>query len=887
VPLAKGERIILAVSKLNLRAAFALGLQSPVSAQQIFTNRVSEVAAFDAAIEALESSLAAAEVSPVADRRAPRKNVIVYYGVGGIGKSMLSHQLANRYVAETNDKRRGPRAAIRFDFAESASFDLESYILRLRAGVAHLAKSWPAFDLALSVYWARAHPGEPLEQFINRDSRLRRAAREIGMSEQIYATVADITGVLPAAANVAYRLAGIIYGRVKDAVAAHRTLRECELLPQLIEADADLETLSYFPYLLAWDLQRLSPPHLKATVFLDTYEAVTSRATRDAERYLQRSVFLMPNALFVVTGRNRLDWAELDRTDELDFVGVERWPYLRSGQPNDPRQHLVGYLSVEDAHSYLTNAVTTDDQPAIPPDIRERVVAASAGLPLYLDLAVTMYLDMLARGKVPSAMDFGQPLPAVAAQMLRDLGKDERDLLRASALLDGFDLDVLRAACPHIPDAALRRFRDRPFLDADPDRVWRYSLHDVLRDAIREADKDLPDSWSPRERAQVAARIAEHLKLIAGKAAQTGYRSTEVAAVQQAIGLCSLTGQFFDWLVDAAQQLLTSGHWSAFDGEHDASGDSAVSALLLGLEGARERRSGRLDTAMAMADTALRHPDLPSKLRWFLTLHRAHALRVAGRYAEAAADYQSLWQVASDFSAEAGYWVADYSFLGGRFDDALHALGQLPDESPQLRGEMLRLRGHVFRVNAMFADAESQYRQALDLARETANAAAEGKALTDLVQTLEWCRPADAHALLPSAIAANEGVRNSIELVKLRAAAAVTLTNQGDLDNADAEIDHGLSLADQCGYPGGKIWCWVARAFNRLRRGDQDGYLVAVEQVVTIAGELGGNRFWGEIARWWATPPEDALPPSNTRWLGGEGAARQRWHAAGAGADSS
>jgi len=37
-------------------------------------------------------------------------------------------------------------------------------------------------------------------------------------------------------------------------------------------------------------------------VLLDTFEEVTSRSTRDLERWLQRSVFLMPNVLFVITG---------------------------------------------------------------------------------------------------------------------------------------------------------------------------------------------------------------------------------------------------------------------------------------------------------------------------------------------------------------------------------------------------------------------------------------------------------------------------------------------------------------------------------------------------------------------------------------------------------
>ena len=114
--------------------------------------------------------------------------MLVYYGVGGIGKTALSqetgapvHRAAPRWETE--------RAAIRFDFAESAALDVESYLLRLRAGLGHLAGRWPTVDIAFSVYWQRAHPCESLDEFISRDSVQRRAAHGIGLSEQIASTL--------------------------------------------------------------------------------------------------------------------------------------------------------------------------------------------------------------------------------------------------------------------------------------------------------------------------------------------------------------------------------------------------------------------------------------------------------------------------------------------------------------------------------------------------------------------------------------------------------------------------------------------------------------------------------------------------------------------------
>lgn len=842
-------------------------------------NRVSEISAFDLAISSLRGSLKASDLSPVEDRRAPRRNVLSYYGVGGIGKSTLSRELENRFV-EPGSGGGVERAAIRVDFSESQALDPETYVLRLRAGMAQLARSWPAFDLAIATYWARAHPGEPLDEFINRDSALRRASRATALSEQIHTTISELASVLPGVAGGAYRLASSIYGQAREALSAHRTLKRCELLPELLDADADLETLSYFPYLLAWDLDRIPRLKPQVAVFLDTYEAVGGAAWTDraAERWLQRSIFLMPNVLFVITGRNRLDWAELNRPEVLDFIGEERWPNLGSDPAGEPRQHLVGYLSETDAAWYLDRAITRDDQPAISPEIRNKIVEAAAGLPLYLDLAATTYLDLIARNKTPTVDDFGQPLPTVAARMLRDLGADEQQLLRTAAMLNSFDLEILRAGCPNVPDAALRRFRDRPFLQVDPDRTWRYSLHAVLREAIRDADAELPDSWSPRERAMVATRLAAGLEAAASAAAAAGDRSTEIAAFREAADLGTMTDQFFEWLVDLAQRLLASGYWSSLRDQRD--GPVQLRALGLGIESARERRAGDLNTAMSTAQSALDLVDQPRKLHDFLRLHRAHALRVAGKYEQAATDYWDLTEPAGPFSSDARYWIADYDYLDGRFNDALTGLDAIENRTDLLQGEILRLRGHIFRVNALLAQAEASYREALELARNIQVLAAEGKALTDLVQTLAWQRPDDALDLLATAKQTNEGVQNSVELVKLHAATAVAHAQRSEFEAAEHEIETGLELTHRIGYPGGSVWCWSARALNRARQADQVGHRHAISQLTSIVQTIHGNRFWRDIARWLADMGLDDIP-SNTVWLDGEEITRNRWASIG------
>jgi hypothetical protein len=97
--------------------------------------------------------------------------------------------------------------------------------------------------------------------------------------------------------------------------------------------------------------------------------------------------------------------------------------------------------------------------------------------------------------------------------------------------------------------------------------------------------------------------------MTATSAAASGDRSVQVAAIRQAIQLCLLTDQFFDWMVDGVQRLLTSGGWGLL-ADLPSEGDSTVSALLAGVQGAKERRSGHLDGSIALMGAALGRPGL-------------------------------------------------------------------------------------------------------------------------------------------------------------------------------------------------------------------------------------------------------------------------------------
>jgi hypothetical protein len=122
----------------------------------------------------------------------------------------------------------------------------------------------------------------------------------------------------------------------------------------------------------------------KTTLSKELYEKI-DRQQVAVEKLLQRSVFLLPNVLFVVTGRNRLTWWDSRRAGELDYVGERIWPHLVSHTQTNTRCRLIGDLSIHDAQQYLAERVTAGAEAAIPLDVRERILDAAHGLPLYME----------------------------------------------------------------------------------------------------------------------------------------------------------------------------------------------------------------------------------------------------------------------------------------------------------------------------------------------------------------------------------------------------------------------------------------------------------------------------------------------------------------------
>ncbi|WP_238009508.1 hypothetical protein KZZ52_27090 [Dactylosporangium sp. AC04546] len=480
------------------------------AAVDLFTDRVGESKALaDALLHHVERMVAGAATPTTSERH----NVLVYYGIGGVGKTELSRRLErwiNGDLADPGEWLPRPRFdqpvhTVRVDFHGSTAVDPADVVLKLRAAVAGIRRRFHAFDIGMAVWWSHSRPGLPLP--------VLRAPSGFDVNGQIMDTIKDAINGTHAPlglAPVSVRVAARLLAAAREQTLKHITRRDCPQLVHVLEAaerDASPAVAAALAGLLSWDLTRLTLSEQPIIVaFADAAEYIQGR-DRQQEKLLHTLVRNTPSVLWVITSRNSLDWADPSAAATLD-PGRITWPGLRLGALEDPRQHLVGDLADADVVRYLDAASGSGGNPHLSPAVVDRIRAGAHGLPLYLDLSMA-----LARSTVgePDPARFGQPLPDLAVRVLADLPDAERDLARTASLLPRFSTALI-AEATRTRHGDAERFCRRSLVSQDGHPAFPYRLHDAVRHAVVGEAVGHAGAWSDQDRRAAAEALVEALR---------------------------------------------------------------------------------------------------------------------------------------------------------------------------------------------------------------------------------------------------------------------------------------------------------------------------------------------------------------------------------------
>ncbi len=113
---------------------------------------------------------------------------------------------------------------------------------------------------------------------------------------------------------------------------------------------------------------------------------------------LQHLLQHIPNVLWVIAGREKLKWEELD----------SRWG-------ENLEQHLLDKLSSTNSMNFLKDSGITDEQ------LRKDLYVLTKGVPVYLDLCVDTYEAIKKEGKNPTITinDFGKNTKSLLGRFLK------------------------------------------------------------------------------------------------------------------------------------------------------------------------------------------------------------------------------------------------------------------------------------------------------------------------------------------------------------------------------------------------------------------------------------------------------------------------------------
>ncbi|WP_327004634.1 hypothetical protein OHA72_58035 [Dactylosporangium sp. NBC_01737] len=527
------------------------------TAVDLFTDRVPENEAFhDAVLRHLERVVDGTAVldEPV------RRNVLTFYGIGGVGKTELSRRLERWLHGELPpDTDWGappaldhPVCTARIDFHGSRVVSAVDVVLSLRAAVAARGRRFPAFDLGLAAWWSLARPGTALPQL--------KTSTGFDVHGQIMDTLSDAiadAGAQLGLGPLSVRTGIMLVDAIRSRRLSNRMLRDCHALEAIVEAasrDASSEVASYLPGLLSWDLERLvrgSRPLVVA--FADAVEYVQG-GDREQERLLNRIVHLTPGVLWTVTSRRSLDWADPALFGVLPEVGASVWPGLSLLSTAEPRQHLVGDLADEDVLRYLARASGAGGNPVLGADVTERIRRGAHGLPLYLDLSLA-----IARSAGPGALDpgtFGGPLPALVTRVFADLPDEERAIARTASLLPRFDTRLLASAARRLEGDA-QRFCTRALVRGDAHPVFPYRLHDAVRAALAKESVSSPGAFTAADRLDCARALLDVLRQRHDEVIEDVDRRLDV--LELAAGLSAEHDLEVPWLATALVELPGMG----------------------------------------------------------------------------------------------------------------------------------------------------------------------------------------------------------------------------------------------------------------------------------------------------------------------------------------
>jgi tetratricopeptide (TPR) repeat protein len=382
--------------------------------------------------------------------------VIMYYGIGGIGKTSLLKEIRNELDNYSFEKKSKVNC-VSFDFKDNQNPRTVLTNLRNQLQIKYKYE-FPYFDLALYGYSRGIG-----ENFHGNE------IKNLMESSTVFSSLVTAGDITPGMNFVSTIL------KVWDYCTTHqRRKKELDRVKAFELANKEPgDLLNQLPYYFALDFKdNLESSVEPLVIFFDTYEALVNELIsigsplvndlwlRDKKFGLITNV---PNVIWVIAGRDRLKW---------DLINKE-WK-------ESIHQQVLGDLSKADTFELLESAKITDVW------IKEHIYEITCGTPIYLDLCVEQYHFLVRNNQTPSKANLGNNKNELIERFIRYMDDTKKDLVFMLSCLEEWNneliIDLINETKMKISHYSVENIKNFSFVITE--NQITYKLHRAVKEVL-------------------------------------------------------------------------------------------------------------------------------------------------------------------------------------------------------------------------------------------------------------------------------------------------------------------------------------------------------------------------------------------------------------------
>lgn len=380
-------------------------------------------------------------------------NVLVYYGIGGIGKSRLRKEICRIHKEENKES-----LCFYLDLNYADDRNLGTGILKLVDSCDNKKVNFKCFELAYALYFRKKNPTIQYE----RDKKSVTDNFFVGIGLDIIGYFDG--GITSTAVEVIEKTLDSLKGRTID--------KEVKETLKNFENYSINEMEEMLPLFFQYDLEFYIKKHkeTKILIVFDTFEAINEGVTdpirkRMNERWVEEIIKYFSreqfeNLITVIFGREPIIWDEWENIIE---------------------QYRLNEFDYKYSEEYLKKLGILEE------DIIKEIIKSSEGYPFLLSLSVETYAQIKNKGELPKICNFNGGYTKIIERFIYNLEKDSVELLRLMSIPNFYNESIFKYLFNRnilkISMTEFKEFNKYSFITYD-DLEKDFYIHRILRKEI-------------------------------------------------------------------------------------------------------------------------------------------------------------------------------------------------------------------------------------------------------------------------------------------------------------------------------------------------------------------------------------------------------------------